>query len=128
MIARKGEPATDQQLLQLGIFLLSPITVKGGNLIFSKLPHNCNLSFLHTCMERGKEVKQTFPESILYPMGCRQKSTTPGFLGCVVSELSAQYGPHLAFRGWVVFFLRIVKVVFKRRYYKYLDCWAFISF
>jgi len=90
MIARKGEPATDQQLLQLGIFLLSPITVRGENLFFSKLPHSCSLGFLHTCMGRGKGGKQTFPRSILYPMECKQRSTAPGFLGCVVSDRSAR--------------------------------------
>lgn len=122
MIARKGEPVTDQQLLQLGIFLLNPITVKGGNLIFFKLPHSCNLSFLHTCMGRGKGVKQSFPRSILNPMGCRQRRTAPGFLA-VSCQISLLNKVHTWPSG--VFFLRIVKIVFKRGYYKYLDYWAF---
>lgn len=111
-----------------------PAALATGN--FSLEPRNCQRrkpDFFQTSPQlqfkfpphlygKGQGSEAVLPQEYFESNGLQAKEGCSRVLSCVVSDLFAQWGPHLAFR---CFFLRIVKIVFKRGYYKYLDYWAF---
>lgn len=121
MIARKGEPATDQQLLQLGIFLLSPITVRGENLFFFQTSPQLQFRFPPHLYGKGQGREADLPQEYFVSNGMQAKEHCSRVLGlcCVRSLCSIGSALGLQVLGWL--FLRIIMVVFKRGYYKYLD-------